>query len=728
MSRVGAARAGQTAASLLKGIPDKSVDGKFASLMQKRDRLGKESLRSSWAAYLADASPPLWRSCSRVSRELSWLLRASQTRQALQSRDSVAPGKADDSCGEARGQPITLEEADLDSFLFTLVDLGNSGFAPAFPVQRETFAQDYEVLRKEEGAIASDLDRDLAVVSDWEREARLSGLTQLASFPATMVPASCALSSAQYAAYTDALGSLQQRAKALLDLIASSLPDARFSQHLLSHFRWASAGSRPAAGGASSQGSQASEALSKRQLPLLDHPQAGGRESAPPADGPVRRSEEAGLRLPGVSRGSRDSRTPSGRRTTPSTSSQTSRVATPTAAKVLARPPVVDSGRTKAGVLAGAPAGALARVAGPQVLLALEKLLLAESLAKHAPGGSKAQLSQAERILCGVFAAGGSTINALPAVSRMVVDLRRFDANAEKSVKGLFSQLMRVGEVVQGFEGSTEETREYLQISTGISDALCESGEESAGGGGEHISCPRRSRDGEREPPEPSVPSSRASHATSVAESQDDAAIRRAVNAARQRERQASQARLLALEAARARDAQEAEQRSNDRLRAIIVVLREAVDEMEAYARGEGSRSAAEDARSRKAYFDSRAEAIRPQVVPSQEHLTQSTQATRNSQEALRAQQELMSQIRGSRMLQSGASGHGDAYAPSNRYGMVDDPLRNSPAFLAANKLADLGLLHTRAAAEMLGQLREADMAARFHSYALRDDLRSIFR
>ncbi|EFO60781.1 Hypothetical protein GLP15_4896 [Giardia lamblia P15] len=161
--------------------------------------------------------------------------------------------------------------------------------------------------------------------------------------------------------------------------------------------------------------------------------------------------------------------------------------------------------------------------------------------------------------------------------------------------------------------------------------------------------------------------------------------------------------------------------------RAGIIELRQKLLEQEKKRHAELLLQYENEERKRKEAAEADAAAVRPHAERNKERILAPTETLLRKQAANRARAQLLANEGTSRLFQTDLAIDGELVTMVGKSGIVKDNQENAISTIASELMAQYGILGTQYARDALAELRNQELAARFHHYSIRDNVASLF-
>lgn len=161
--------------------------------------------------------------------------------------------------------------------------------------------------------------------------------------------------------------------------------------------------------------------------------------------------------------------------------------------------------------------------------------------------------------------------------------------------------------------------------------------------------------------------------------------------------------------------------------RAGIIELRQKLLEQEKKRQAELLSQYEREERKRKEAAEADAATVKPHVECSKERVLAPTKALLRRQVANKARAQLLANEGASRLFQTDLAIDGELVTMAGKSGIVKDNQENAVSTIAAELMAQYGILGTQYARDALAELRNQELATRFHHYSIRDNVAGLF-
>lgn len=172
---------------------------------------------------------------------------------------------------------------------------------------------------------------------------------------------------------------------------------------------------------------------------------------------------------------------------------------------------------------------------------------------------------------------------------------------------------------------------------------------------------------------------------------------------------------------------EEAERKRLAEYRACLVRLRNDLDRQTREQHRKQVQKQREAEQRRKEAANADAEAVRPVVERSRERVLAPTASLLYRKLANEARRQYLSGVKNERIFQTGITLDGESVQMAGKDGLVYDNQENSVSAIAHDLMVEYGIIETQYARDALAQLREAELAERFHHYSLQDNVGALF-
>lgn len=134
-----------------------------------------------------------------------------------------------------------------------------------------------------------------------------------------------------------------------------------------------------------------------------------------------------------------------------------------------------------------------------------------------------------------------------------------------------------------------------------------------------------------------------------------------------------------------------------------------------------------QEERRRREAAEADAATVRPHVECSKERVLAPTESLLRRQAANKARAQFLANDGASRLFQTDLAIDGELVTMAGKSGMVRDNQENAISTIAAELMAQYGILGTQYARDALAELRNQEIVGRFHHYSIRDSVADLF-
>ncbi|TNJ28742.1 hypothetical protein GMRT_13787 [Giardia muris] len=160
--------------------------------------------------------------------------------------------------------------------------------------------------------------------------------------------------------------------------------------------------------------------------------------------------------------------------------------------------------------------------------------------------------------------------------------------------------------------------------------------------------------------------------------------------------------------------------------RACLVRLRNDLDHQTREQHRKQVQKQREAEQRRKDAANAEAEAVRPVVERSRERVLAPTASLLYRKLANEARRQYLSGVKNERIFHTGITLDGESVHMAGKDGLVHDNQENSVSAIAHDLMVEYGIIETQYARDALAQLRETELAERFHHYSLQDNVGAL--